>query len=148
MSTSRIEAQTLLLPARVELSLKEERIVREKGNQLSRVGIELDHFGGTTYLLRSVPALLSSANWDSFLSELIAQLEEGELEQDTVLDKVLTLMACHGALRAGHPMTKEEMTHLMGQLEETQLPTHCPHGRPIFKHFTYYEIEKMFKRIV
>jgi DNA mismatch repair protein MutL len=148
MSASRIEAQTLLLPARMELSFKEERIVREKGKQLSRVGIELDHFGGTTYLLRSVPAILSSANWDSFLFELIAQLEEGELEQDTVLDKVLTLMACHGALRAGHPMTKEEMTHLMGQLEETQLPTHCPHGRPIFKHFTYYEIEKMFKRIV
>ena len=148
MSASRIEAQILLLPARVELSAKEERIVREKGTQLLRVGIELDHFGGTTYLLRSVPAILSNANWDAFLSELIAQLEEWELEQDAVLDKVLTLMACHGALRAGHPMTKEEMIHLMSQLEETQLPTNCPHGRPIFKHFTYYEIKKMFKRVV
>jgi len=45
-------------------------------------------------------------------------------------------------------MTHEEMVHLLTQLEEMDLPTNCPHGRPVFKHFTYYEIEKMFKRVV
>jgi len=146
---SHIEVQALLMPHKLELSAKEKRVVQEKGDRLSRFGIELEHFGGNTFLLRSVPALLENVEWDSFLSEFLAELEEGEPEDDNVLlDKALTVMACHGAIRAGYRMTNEEITHLFYQLEEMDVPTNCPHGRPIFKHFTYYEIEKMFKRVV
>ncbi|MBW1706705.1 MAG: DNA mismatch repair endonuclease MutL [Deltaproteobacteria bacterium] len=146
---SHIEVQALLVPHKLELSAKEKRVVQEKGDRLSRFGIELEHFGGNTFLLRSVPALLENVEWDSFLSEFLAELEEGEPEDDNILlDKALTVMACHGAIRAGYRMTNEEITHLFYQLEEMDVPTNCPHGRPIFKHFTYYEIEKMFKRVV
>ncbi len=147
-SNSRIEVQALLVPYKLELSAKEKRVVQEKGDRLSSFGIELEHFGGDTFLLRSVPALLENVQWDSFLSELLAELEEGEPGDDILLDKALTVMACHGAIRAGYHMTHEEITHLFYQLEEMDVPTNCPHGRPIFKHFTYYEIEKMFKRVV
>jgi DNA mismatch repair protein MutL len=133
---------------KLELTMKEKGIVLERGGQLAHFGIELDHFGGNTFLLRSVPAILENADWDSFLSELIAELEEGAQEDDALFDRVLTVMACHGAIRAGYRMTDEEMVHLLNQLGEMDLPTNCPHGRPIFKHFTYYEIEKMFKRVV
>jgi len=146
--SSQIEIQALLVPHEVELTLKEKRVVLEKGDHLSRFGIELDHFGGNTFLLRSVPALLKNVQWDSLLSELITGLEAGELEDDALLDKTLTVMACHGAIRAGHRMAHEEMIQLVRQLEEMDLPANCPHGRPVFKRLTYYEIEKMFKRIV
>ena len=145
---SRIEAQTLLIPYKLELTTKEKRIAMEKRDQLSRFGVELDHFGGNTFLLRSAPAILRNVQWDSFLSELINELRDHELEDDILLDKVLTVMACHGAIRAGHSMTREEMSHLLSQLEKAEIPTNCPHGRPVFRRFTYYEIEKMFKRVV
>jgi DNA mismatch repair protein MutL len=145
---SQIEAQALVFPFSVELNVKEKRIALEKMDRLSRFGIELDHFGGNTFLLRSVPALLSNAEWDTFISELIAELGEGETDEAGFLDKTLKIMACHGALRAGHSLTRDEMTHLVRQLEEMDLPTNCPHGRPIFKHLTFREIEKMFRRIV
>jgi DNA mismatch repair protein MutL len=145
---SRIEAQTLLMPYKLELTTKEKRIVMAKRDQLSRFGVELDHFGGNTFLLRSTPAILRNVQWDSFLSELIPELEDDKLEDGILLDKVLTVMACHGAIRAGYSMTHEEISHLLSQLEEAEIPTNCPHGRPIFKRFTYYEIEKMFKRVV
>ncbi len=146
--SSQIEAQTLLVPPKLELALKEKRIALTKRSELSRLGIELDHFGGDTFLLTSVPAVLRNVRWDSFLSELIAELEYGNLDDDAFLDRVLTVMACHSAIRAGHRMTHEEIAHLLSQLEQTDLPTNCPHGRPISKHFTYHEIEKMFKRVV
>lgn len=147
-NNSRVEAQTLLMPFRLELSTKEQRIVLKNRDQLDRLGIELDHFGGNTFLLRSVPAILKNVEWDAFLSELITALEDDKLDDDMVLDKALTVMACHGAIRAGHPMTSEEIRHLLSELEDMEIPTNCPHGRPIFKQFTYYEIEKMFRRVV
>jgi DNA mismatch repair protein MutL len=148
LNSSRIEVQALLMPYKLELSEKEQRIVHEKSDQLKRFGIELDHFGGNTFLLRSVPAVLGKVEWDSFFSELIAELKEDALEEERFLDNVLKVMACHGAIRAGYQMSREEIGHLLSQLNETEVPTNCPHGRPIFKRFTYYEIEKMFKRVV
>jgi DNA mismatch repair protein MutL len=146
--SSKLEIQTLLIPHKIELTMKESRIALEKRDQLSQFGIDLDHFGGNTFLLRSVPVLLGSVQWDTFLSELIAGLEEGVLADDTVLDKVLTLMACHGAIRAGHIMTNQEMVHLLRQLDEMDLPANCPHGRPTFRHLTFSDMDKMFKRVV
>jgi len=130
------------------LSAKEKQIAMEKADQLSRLGVDLDHFGGETFLLRSVPALLSGVDPAPFLSELLAALESGDLENEGVLDGVLTVMACHGAVRAGFSMHPEEISHLFCELESAALPTNCPHGRPIFRHITYREIEKMFKRVV
>ena len=57
-------------------------------------------------------------------------------------------MACHGAIRAGQQLTSTEMANLVHQLNKMDLPTNCPHGRPIFRSFTYYEMNKMFKRVV
>jgi len=91
---------------------------------------------------------LKNVNWDAFISELVEGLSEGEKERESQVDKVLTVMACHGAIRAGQRLTREEMTHLMSQLEETDVPTNCPHGRPTFRKVSFYEIEKMFKRVV
>jgi len=145
---SRVEAQTLLIPLRLELSAKEQRIVQKKRDQLNRFGIELDPFGGNTFLLRSVPVILRNVQWDAFFSELLAELDDDKLDEDVVLDKALTVMACHGAIRAGHSMNHEEISHLLSELEDMEIPTNCPHGRPIFKRFSYYEIEKMFKRVV
>jgi DNA mismatch repair protein MutL len=148
LKTSHIEVQILLMPHRLELNLQEKRIALEKQDALSRMGIELDHFGGNTFLLRAVPALLKDVVSDSFLSELLAEFGNGDAGDDRLLDRVLTVMACHGAIRAGYRMAREEMAQLLMQLADMDLPTNCPHGRPIFKRFTYGEMERMFRRVL
>ncbi|MBW2093638.1 MAG: DNA mismatch repair endonuclease MutL [Deltaproteobacteria bacterium] len=144
----KVQTQALLVPLKLEFSLKEAKILAEKGSLLSRFGIELEHFGGNTFLLREVPALLSRVNWEDFLSELIPDLEKGMLQDQAAVDEMFMLMACHSAIRARHSLTHEEMSHLLRQLLEMDLPSNCPHGRPIFRYLTYAEIEKMFKRVV
>jgi DNA mismatch repair protein MutL len=146
---SSIERQSFLIPHKLELSLKEGRVVLKNLDQLVKMGLDLEHFGGSTFLLRSVPSILLSVNWDDFLRDLIPLLEEErDITQDKVLDKLLTIMACHGAIRAGQRLSQSEMAQLLNQLEEAELSTNCPHGRPVLKKFSYSEIEKMFKRIV
>jgi DNA mismatch repair protein MutL len=147
--TMKMERQSFLIPHKLEVTLNEARIIQQKLDQLVKLGFELEHFGGSTFLLRSAPSSLIDAPWENFLHDLILVLEEEEdLSSDKAMDKLLTVMACHGALRAGKRMSHEEMTLLLHQLKEMDLPTNCPHGRPILKKFSYYEIEKMFKRIV
>jgi DNA mismatch repair protein MutL len=147
--TMHMERQSFLIPHKLEVSLNEGRIIQQKLEQLVKLGLELEHFGGSTFLLRSVPSSLIHAQWENFLYDLIPVLEEEEdLSSDKAMEQLLTVMACHGAIRAGKKMSHEEMTLLLHQLEEMDLPTNCPHGRPILKKFSYYEIEKMFKRVV
>jgi len=145
----RVESQPFLIAPRLEFSHKETRLLMGKLDQLRNIGIEMEHFGGNTFLLRSVPSVLVGAEWESFIGELIPLLEEEkDLSAEAGLSKVWTVMACHGAVRAGHPLSETEMSSILDQLEDLNLPTNCPHGRPVFKKFTYYEIEKMFKRVV
>ena len=146
---SSLECQPFLLPPRVEFSPSESRAILKKLGELSELGITLEHFGGGTFLVRSVPSLLVDVHWESFLRELIPLLEEQDaVKGGQVVDKLLALMACHGAIRAGQRLSKEEMVSLVAQLDEAEVPTNCPHGRPVFKRLSFYEIEKMFRRVL
>ena len=145
----KIEGQAFLIPHRLEFSLKEGRVIEENMHQLNQLGVELEHFGGSTFLLRSVPSILVDAEWEGFILDLVPVMEkEDDLSKDKAMDKTLTVMACHGAIRAGKRLSQQEMISLVNQLQEMDLPTNCPHGRPIFKRFSFYEIEKMFKRVI
>jgi DNA mismatch repair protein MutL len=146
---SSLECQPFLIPPRVEFSPLESRTILKKIGELSELGITLEHFGGETFLVRAVPSLLVDVHWESFLRELIPILEEpGAMKGDQLVDGLLALMACHGAIRAGQRLSMEEMVSLVEQLDEAEVPTNCPHGRPVFKRLSFYEIEKMFRRVV
>jgi DNA mismatch repair protein MutL len=145
----KIDIQPFLIPVRIEASLKDGRILLENIDQLTRMGFELEHFGGNTFQLRSAPSALVNINWESFISDLIPVLgKDNTLNVDKTLDDLLILMACHGAIKAGQRLSQREMTSLLEGLDKLELPTNCPHGRPVFKKITYYDIEKMFKRII
>jgi DNA mismatch repair protein MutL len=145
-----VPAQSFLIPKRIELSVTEAGLLEEHAGALARLGLEAEPFGGSTCLLRSVPTLLVEADLDAFLKELLARLKEtgGEIETDAALDGLLAVMACHGAVRAGKPLSDREMNALLEDLRKTELPTHCPHGRPVSRKITWAELDRMFKRVV
>jgi DNA mismatch repair protein MutL len=143
------ERQTFLIPPKLELSVKEARIIDERRHELLMLGLEIEPFGGETFILRSVPSILVKANWESFFHDMIPLLEEEtDFTREKAMDRLLTVMACHGAIRAGQVLSQQEIALLLRQLGEADLPTNCPHGRPVFKKFSFYEIEKMFKRVM
>jgi DNA mismatch repair protein MutL len=146
-SSGSIQSQAFLVPLTIELGLREAGVAGRKRDQLARLGIEIEPFGGSTFLLRGAPCLPNEVKWPGFVSDLLARLAEGELDPGAVLDETLMVMACHGALRAGAPLTHMEMDRLLSQLETTDLPTNCPHGRPVCRKITYFELEKMFGRL-
>jgi DNA mismatch repair protein MutL len=148
-SSSRMESQVFLIPQRLEVSVKDARAIMGRLEELHHLGMEIEPFGGSTFLLRSVPSPLHRVRWERMFADLMPLLEEGgDLSTQTVLDGFLTIMACHGAIRAGQHLSREEMEQLMKQLFGTGLPTNCPHGRPTLRKLSFEELERMFKRVV
>jgi DNA mismatch repair protein MutL len=146
---SPMETQSFLIPPSLELPPKEARILSRHLDQLKKIGIEIEPFGGGTFLIRSVPSAMVRANWMDFLKEISPILERNpDFSTQEALDAMVSVMACHGAIRAGARLSLDEMRQLLRDLNRSELPSHCPHGRPIFKKFTFYEIEKMFKRVL
>jgi DNA mismatch repair protein MutL len=145
----KIDVQPFLIPVRIETSLKDGRTLQENLERLAGLGLELDHFGGNTFLIRSAPAALGNADWDVFISDLMPALEKNApVGIGQTMDDLLIIMACHGAIRARQSLSQREITFLLEELDGLDLPTNCPHGRPVFKKISYMEIEKLFKRIV
>jgi DNA mismatch repair protein MutL len=64
-----------------------------------------------------------------------------------LLNDLLSLMACHAAVRAGDKLTPEEIAALLAQRHVAQDSHHCPHGRPTSLRFSRHDLERMFKRV-
>jgi DNA mismatch repair protein MutL len=143
------DIQQLLFPVSIELSHREQAVLEDSLDMLRQYGLELEPFGGTTYLLKAVPALLTKADYKKLLYDIIDQLSEDKnttsIEQK--LDEVLILMACHAAIRAHQRLQREQITALFQQMDALLLPYTCPHGRPTVLKITRYELEKKFGRV-
>ena len=140
--------QTLLFPLAVELDPAYLAWVETHLAELRDAGLELEPFGGSTFLVRAVPACLAQQDLQSLVPAMIADLAPlppGPDDQQLRRRLHLT-MACRGALKAGQRLSPEEMHHLLVQLDALAISSHCPHGRPLWRLLTMPEIRQNFRR--
>ncbi|TPW34113.1 DNA mismatch repair endonuclease MutL [Oecophyllibacter saccharovorans] len=149
-----LRAQALLMPAVIDLSGSETQALLESRTELARLGVEFEPFGGTSVLVRTLPALLKGAQAEELLraiAEELMQTPELSARQTEALDRriesVLARMACHGSVRAGRRMTQEEMSALLRAMEHNPRANTCSHGRPTWVRLTRLELEKLFGRV-
>jgi DNA mismatch repair protein MutL len=142
------QVQPLLFPRLVEAPLAQVDWVREHLDLLARAGLVLEPFGGASFRVRAAPAWLKAADLEAVLRELVqtlAPLKSPE-EAPAVQERARLIMACHGAIRAGQELSREEMQALLAQLDEVEVPSHCPHGRPLWRLISYAELNQGFRR--
>jgi DNA mismatch repair protein MutL len=146
---SRIETQGLLVPLSLELPPHQLALLDRMMPELKRNGFAVEHFGGNTVLIRSVPAMAGDADLQRLLTEILEGLEREErtLDVERIRDRICVSTACRAAVKVNMPLTPEKMQWLLDQLSLTRIPTNCPHGRPVILRFTMYEIERNFGRI-
>ena len=138
-------SQPLLAPVAVELTPGQQAVLESQRNSLSACGFELEDFGGSSILVRAVPAVLTTGDPGRSLVDILDLAAfEGVLKESD--DLLAASVACHSAIRAGQSMTEAEMRALLEQLEATDSPHTCPHGRPTLIHFSSYHMEREFGR--
>ena len=139
------ESQPLLSPLPVELTPSQAEILENNSGKLASYGFEVEGFGERSYLVRAVPAIMTTQDPAQSLVDVLDLVAvEGLLRQHE--DVLAASIACHSAIRAGKSLTEAEMTALLEQLEATENPHTCPHGRPTLMHFSEYQMERGFGR--
>jgi DNA mismatch repair protein MutL len=149
MQSNRVETQGLLVPISLELPPHQEALLEKMMPELNNNGFQVEHFGGSAVLVRSVPAIARDSDCQKLLCEILEGIEREErtLDVERIRDRIAVSTACRAAIKVNTPLTLEKMQWLLDQLAQTRIPMNCPHGRPIILRFTIYEIERNFGRI-
>ncbi|WP_294455577.1 DNA mismatch repair endonuclease MutL [uncultured Allofournierella sp.] len=144
----KVSSQLLLAPVTVNLSAEEKNAILEHESLLRDAGVETEDFGGSTVLVRSVPADVETPDVEGLICELAAKLARGS--RDALSEKtewMLHSIACRAAIKAGDRTASAELMHLAQDILDGKVPPFCPHGRPVVLKLTKKELEKQFGRI-
>ncbi len=147
-TSGQISRQSLLFPVMVELSAGRLQTVEQFGDAFLRLGVELQEFGGSSYLVKSVPALLGTIDPETIVFDMIDRFAEagGGGAGDIRLEEVLARMACKAAIKASHRLEIEECRELVRQMIDADIFSHCPHGRPVVRTFDRDTVKRWFYR--
>lgn len=144
-----LRVQPLLVPLTVELPPAEAEALRQRLDELRRLGLDVEPFGPHAFAVRAHPHWFphgEEAAWAEHLIRLV--LTHPRVDEAALRQHLAASRACRAAIKANRYLTREEMEALLADLARCRMPYTCPHGRPVIVHVTTYELEKWFKRVM
>ncbi len=144
-----LDVQQMLIPEPVELAAEQAALLLEHRRDLLELGLGVEDFGGNTVIVTRYPALLGRRPPAEILKRVVDHLMSKERlpTREQLLSGLMSLMACHAAVRSGDPLTAELIAALVEMRHLSADTHHCPHGRPTALLFTRQELDRQFKRI-
>ena len=143
------EVQNLLIPLTFHFSKDEQMIIDQYKDELDKVGVHLEHFGGHDYIVNSYPVWFPKVEAEEIIKDMIELvLKHKSVDVKKIREDAAIMMSCKKSIKANHYLKNNEMADLIDQLREAEDPFTCPHGRPIIINFSNYELEKLFKRVM
>jgi DNA mismatch repair protein MutL len=144
----RLPIQPFLLPQVVTLPPAVARVLEGAGEELARLGFEVEPFGGESFAVKGAPAALAGVDLAALLNDLASQLEHVERGSavDDAFHDLLATMACHAAVRANQELSADEARALLDALDAIDFKARCPHGRPVVFELPLGELEKRVGR--
>lgn len=142
------QAQLLLIPEVVDLSLSEKTALLENCEELKKTGMIIEEFGTTAVIVREIPALINGCDIKNLVKSLAEQILEWgkDFALEDKINHICATMACHGSVRAGRSLNVAEMNELLREMENTPHSGQCNHGRPTYIELKLKDIDKLFHR--
>ena len=145
-----LESQRLLLPITFEAPEAQVALLEELAPALAKLGIEAEAFGPAAVAIQAFPSLLARLDPSQFLCDVLARAEADPLSasagEEGWIHNVLDMMACRAAVKAGDPLTAQEIAALIQRRGQIERSSNCPHGRPTTLRLSLADLEKQFKR--
>jgi DNA mismatch repair protein MutL len=143
-----VASQRLLIPEHFTVTAEEAAILEEAQDEIWRAGLEVSLKGPRDAAITALPQLLAArASPIVLVRDLLSELSRvGERAFSGAIDLALATMACHGSVRAGDALPREEAEALLRSLDEVDFAGHCPHGRPVVMRIRWAELEQKVGR--
>lgn len=145
--SQKISSQQLLFPKVIELSPEDFDLMLELLPYLEKIGFELKEFGKNTVILNATPSDMRGSDEAKLIRDIIDEYKERRDKDNPVHYNLAASYSCQAAIKAGDPLTEDEMRALIHRLFQCKNPYHCPHGRPVIVNLTLEEIHKRFERL-
>jgi DNA mismatch repair protein MutL len=148
MAQNGVARQALLIPEIVDLSESDCARLMAVADDLGRLGLVIEPFGGGAVAVRETPALLGTVDAVAMIRDILDELADGGESNllEARLEAILSRVACHGSVRSGRRMRAEEMNALLREMEATPHSGQCNHGRPTYVELKLADIERLFGR--
>ena len=142
-------SQYLLEPIAVELSKPQYVGILENIEVMLDSGFEIEDFGGSTVLVRSVPSFIDAFDVPDTIEEMADHILNNKKNiESEYTDWLYHNIACRSAVKSGNKSSPEELFKLYEEMEKDPNYRYCPHGRPTSITISKHQIEKQFGRIL
>ncbi len=143
-----LESQRMLIPIIIRASATQIEALERLTPIFEKLGIEAHAIGPEAVAVGGFPSFLERLDPGEFVQDVLqrAEREEARLDHESLLHETLDMMSCKAAVKAGDPLTPQEIKALLEQRELTARASNCPHGRPTTLRMTLRDLEKQFKR--
>ncbi len=143
-----LESQRMLIPQTLRASARQIDLLDQIKPLLAKLGVEAEPFGPDTIAVQAFPSFLDKLDPAAFVQELLERGEQEllDLNEESLLHEVLDMMSCKAAIKAGDPLTPQEIEALLARRELVERSSNCPHGRPTTLRLSIADLEKQFKR--
>ena len=138
--------QGLLIPVTIDFSNADTDILKKNLQHLAKLGFEIEHFGGNTFIVNAMPAHFPQENITGMLLDILDDLRDSPFGSKRVDEAKIAQIACKAAVKARDHLKDTEISKLLAELAATELPYTCPHGRPTMINISFKELEKRFGR--
>lgn len=143
-----LSMRDLLIPITLEYPLSEFLIIEERKQLLASVGINLEVFGNSGYVIKQLPLWMQNIDEQLFIEDMMTQLlSDNKIDVIKLQDHAIATLSCKASLKANTHLSLEGMQNIIDNLMRCDNPYVCPHGRPTIIYYSTYEIEKLFKRV-
>jgi DNA mismatch repair protein MutL len=144
-----VQRQRLLMPLLIDLTPAQMVAFSQIAAELERNGFEVEPFGPRTLAIKAAPVGLEGRELERMLIEVLEQSDRLDQRENlaTARARIAASLACHSAIKVNMPLDPERMAWLLRELGKTELPTSCPHGRPIALRYSWKDIERAFHRV-
>ncbi|WP_114286324.1 DNA mismatch repair endonuclease MutL [Candidatus Halocynthiibacter alkanivorans] len=148
MAENGVASQALLIPEIVEMSEGDAAALLSLTDDLARLGLVIEPFGGGAVAVRETPAILGRIEARPMLLDILDELADlGDSQTvQARIEAVLSRVACHGSVRTGRRLQADEMNALLREMEATPHSGQCNHGRPTYVELKLSDIERLFGR--
>jgi DNA mismatch repair protein MutL len=142
--------QPLLFPLTLDLTPAQSAVWREHAALIAECGFEAEPFGGSTLLIKAVPAEIGEGETARLVSDFLDRLVEERVPAGSPVEKrgmvAAALAACKASVKAKDALQPEDVLALLEDLAACESPATCPHGRPTIILISIGELAKRFKR--